>query len=145
MFYHGCVDMGGHTTPDRTALHRTAPHCTPSHRITAINVRVDAATKEELEMDLTWMLHRPYAFLPPEKYCDHCQLEQLAVPARVQYEHRWGPNYRRGLGPPLDWFTSAQQRHLAAHWMQNLPNMPVLAKRTERACSVCYAGAARHL
>ena len=37
---------------------------TPSHWITAINVRVGAATREEPQADLTWMLRRPYAFLP---------------------------------------------------------------------------------
>ena len=46
----------------------------PSHWITAINVRVDAATKEEPHTDLTWMLCRPYAYLPPVKYRGHCLL-----------------------------------------------------------------------
>ena len=40
---------------------------------------------------------------PPMKFRDHCQLapadlqewvqERAAIPARVHYEHRWGPNY----------------------------------------------------
>ena len=34
--------------------------------------------------------------------------EQVAVPTMVQYEHRWGPNYRRGLGVLLHSFTSDQ-------------------------------------
>ena len=68
-----------------------------SHWITSINVQVDAATTEEPQADLTWLLRRPYAYLR-----DHCQLaptdlqewlqEQAAVPARVHYGHRWGPN-----------------------------------------------------
>ena len=58
------------------------------------------------------MLHHPKSFVPPGKYHDHCQLapsdllkwlqEQVAVPARVQYEHPWGLNYWRGLGLLLD-------------------------------------------
>ena len=41
---------------------------TPSHRITSINVRVDAATREEPQADLTWMLRRPYAYLSLVRY-----------------------------------------------------------------------------
>ena len=41
---------------------------TPSHRVTAINVQVHAATMEEPRAELTWMLRRPYARLPPVKY-----------------------------------------------------------------------------
>ena len=62
---------------------------------------------EEPQADLTWMLCRPYACLPPVKFRDHCQLaptdlrewlqEQVAVPAGVHYEHRWGLNYRPSL------------------------------------------------
>ena len=87
---------------------------TPLHWITAINVRVDAATKEELQADLTWMLRRPYTFLPTQKFRDHCQLapsdleewlyEQAAIPTWVQYEHQWASNYERGPGLPVDWF-----------------------------------------
>ena len=83
---------------------------TPSHWITTINMRVDAATREELQADLTWMLCCPYAFLPPVKYRDHCQLaptnlqeglqEQAAIPTRVHYKHRWGPNYQPAQGQP---------------------------------------------
>ena len=36
---------------------------TPSHWITDLNVRVDAATQEPPEVDLTWLLRRPYSFL----------------------------------------------------------------------------------
>ena len=46
-----------HTTPHHTTLHHTV--VTPSHCITAINVWVDAATREELQTDLTWMLCCP--------------------------------------------------------------------------------------
>ena len=108
----------------------------PSHWITTINVRVDAATMEKPQSGLTWMLCRPYAFLPPVKYRDWCQLaprvqewlqEQMAIPAMVHYEHRWG----LGLGLPLDYFTNDEQRHLVAHQMRNLPTMMVLMERIE--------------
>ena len=59
-------------------------------------------------------------------------LEQAAIPSRVQYEHRWGPNFGRGLGLPLDWFTSDQYRHLVANLMRNLPTMTVSAERSKR-------------
>ena len=88
--------------------------------------------------DLTWMLRHQYAYLPPVQYRDHCQLapadvqewlqEQAAVPARVHYEHMWGPDYQPGLGLPLDWFTIDGQRHIGAHRMRNLPTMTVLAE-----------------
>ena len=88
----------------------------PSHRTTAINERVDAATKEEPRADLTWIPHRPYACLPPVKCWDYCQLaptnlqdwlqEQATIPAWVHYEHQWEPNYSPGLGLPLDWFAN---------------------------------------
>ena len=45
---------------------------TPSHWITAINERVDAATREELQAEVTWILCWPYAFLPAEKFRDRC-------------------------------------------------------------------------
>ena len=58
------------------------------------------------------MLRRPYACLPRVRYRDHYHLapidlqkwlhEQTTVPARVHYEHQWGPNYQPGLGLPLD-------------------------------------------
>ena len=34
---------------------------TPSHLVTAVNVRVDAVTREERRADLPWMLCCPYA------------------------------------------------------------------------------------
>ena len=46
-------------------------------------------------------------------------------------EHRWGLNYQPGLGLPLGWFTSDQQRHIVAHRMRNLPTMMVLAERAQ--------------
>ena len=67
----------------------------PSHWITAINVRVDAVTKEDPHADLTWMLRRPYTFLPPLKFRDQLAptnlqewlQEQAAIPARVHNKH----------------------------------------------------------
>ena len=43
---------------------------TPSHCITDLNVRIDAATQEPPEVDLTWLLRRPFSFLPPMTYRD---------------------------------------------------------------------------
>ena len=136
----------------------------PYHRITSINVRVDAATTEEPRADLTWMLRRPHACLPPVRYQDHWQLaptdlqewlqEQALVPAQVHYEHRWGPNCQQGLGLPLDRFTVNQQQHIVAHHMHNLPNMTVLMEHTQQGnvqlheqCLLCGSGpeTAQHL
>ena len=47
---------------------------TPSHQITAINMRVDAVTREERQANLTWMLGHPYAFLPTENLRVHRRL-----------------------------------------------------------------------
>ena len=44
----------------------------PSHWMTDVNFRVDAATQEPLEVDLTWLLRRPFSFLPPVNYRDQC-------------------------------------------------------------------------
>ena len=52
---------------------------TPSHWITDLNVRVDAATQDPPEVDLTWLLHRPFYFLPPGTYRDQCQLSPTAL------------------------------------------------------------------
>ena len=38
---------------------------TPSHWITDLNVCVDVATQEPPEVDLTWLLRRPFSFPPP--------------------------------------------------------------------------------
>ena len=43
---------------------------TPSHLTTDLNVRVDAATQEPPEVDLTWLHRRPFFFLPPVTYGD---------------------------------------------------------------------------
>ena len=45
---------------------------TPLHWITDLNVRVDAATQEPPEVDLTWLLRHPFSFLPPVTYRDQC-------------------------------------------------------------------------
>ena len=49
----------------------------------------------------------------------------------MPYEHRWGPNYRLGIGLPLEWFTGDQQQHLVA----NLPTMTVLVEHAAH-CNV---------
>ena len=72
-------------------------------------------------MDLTWLLRRPYSFLPPVPYRDKYPLsptalgdwlwDRAAIPGRAGYEARWGVNYMSGGGLPLDWFDHDQQRH----------------------------------
>ena len=37
-----------------------------------LNVRIDAATQEPPEVDLTWLLCRPFSFLPLVTYRDQC-------------------------------------------------------------------------
>ena len=122
---------------------------TPSHWITDLNVRVDAATQEPPEVDLTWLLRRPYSFLPPVPYHDQCQLsptalgdwlqDQAAIPARAAYEARWGVNYMSRGGRPLDRFDHDQRRHITAHCMDNVPTMTVLAHRSSHRDTVLDA------
>ena len=75
-----CGDTMHHLYAHTLGAARLTPRCainvlvTPSHWITSINVRVDAATREEPWVDLTLMLQRPYAYLPPLRYRDHYQL-----------------------------------------------------------------------
>ena len=51
----------------------------PSHRITGLNVWVDAATQDPLEVDQTWLLRRPCSFVPLLTYRDKCQLSPTAL------------------------------------------------------------------
>ena len=113
------------------------------------------ATQEPLEVDLTWLLRRPFCFLPPVTYRDQCQLfptalgelqDQASIPARVGYEAQWGVNYVLGSGLPLDWFDRDQQRHISAHRMDNIPTMTILAHRSshrntvlDTTCLLCGA------
>ena len=129
---------------------------TPSHWITDLNVRVDAATQEPPEVDLTWPLRRPYSFLPLVPYRDQCQLsptalsdwlqDRAAIPVQAGCEARWGVNYMPSEGLPLDWFIKDQRRHLTAHRMDNIPTMTVLAHRSshrktvlDTTCLLCGA------
>ena len=131
------TDLGGRRLSPASAITVVT---TQSHWITNLNVRVDAATQEPPEVDLAWLLRRPFSFLPPVTYRDQCQLSPTAlsdwlrnrasIPARAGYEARWGANYTSGSGLPLDWFDSDQQRHIAAHRMDNIPTMTVLAHRS---------------
>ena len=98
-----CGDGIHHLHSHTPGAEHLSPRCaikvvvTPSHRIASIDVWVDAATREEPRVDLTWMQRRPYAYLPQVQYRNHCQLaatdlqewlqEQPAVPARVHYKH----------------------------------------------------------
>ena len=129
---------------------------TPSHWITDLNVRVDAATREPPEVDLMWLLRRPYSFLPPVPYRDQCQLsptalsgwlqDRAAIPARAGYEARWGVTYMPAGGLPLDWFDKDPKRHITAHCMDNIPTMTVLGHRSshrntvlDTTCLLCGA------
>ena len=130
---HGTI-LGGHRLSPAFAIIVVT---TPSHWITDLNVRVDAATREPLEVDPTWLLSRPFFFLPPVTYRDQCQLsptalsdwlqDRASIPSRVGFEPRWGANYTSGSGLPLEWFDSDQQCHIAAHCMDNIPTMTILS------------------
>ena len=52
---------------------------TPSYWITEVNVRVDAATHDLPEVDLTWLLHRPFSLVPLVTYRDQRHLSPTAV------------------------------------------------------------------
>ena len=52
---------------------------TLSQWITDLNVRVDAATQHPPEVDLRWLLRRPYSFIPMVPYRDQCQLSPTAL------------------------------------------------------------------
>ena len=68
--------LGGQRLSPRSAINVVT---TPSHWITDHNVRVDAATREPPEVDLTWLLRRPYSFIPPVPFRDQCQLSPTAL------------------------------------------------------------------
>ena len=135
--------LGGQRLSPRSAINVVT---TPSHWITDLNVRVDAATREPPEVDLTWLLRRPYSFIPPVPFRDQCQLSPTAlsdwlqgrasIPAQAIYEARWGVNFMPGGGLPLDWFDHDQQRHITAHRMDNVPTMTVLAHRSSHQGTV---------
>ena len=125
--------LGGQRLSPRSAINVVT---TPSHRITDLNVRVDAATREPPEVDLTWLLRRPYSFIPPVPFRDQCQLsptalsdwlqDRASIPAQAIYEARWGVNFMPGGGLPLDWFDHDQQRHITAHPDHGRPSPPFL-------------------
>ena len=52
---------------------------TPSHGTTDLNLRVDVAAQEPREVDLTWLLRRPFSFLPPVSSRDQYQLSPTAL------------------------------------------------------------------
>ena len=55
----------------------------PSHWITDLDIRVDAATQDPFGVDVTWLLRRPFSFLPPETSQDQCQLSPTALSDRL--------------------------------------------------------------
>ena len=67
--------LGGRRLSPASAINMVT---TLSHWITDLNVRVDAATQEPLEVDPAWLLHRPFSFLPPVTYRDQCHLSPTA-------------------------------------------------------------------
>ena len=101
------LSWGGQRLSPRSAINVVT---TPSHWITDLNVRVDAATREPPEVDLTWLLRRPYSFIPPVPFRDQCQLsptalsdwlqDRASIPAQAIYEARWGVNFMPRGGPP---------------------------------------------
>ena len=135
--------LGGQRLSPRSAINVVT---TPSHWITDLNVRVDAATREPPEIDLTWLLRRPYSCIPPVPFRDQCQLSPTAlsdwlqsrasIPAQAIYEARWGVNFMPGGGLPLDWLDHDQQRHITAHRIDNVPTMTVLAHRSSHRGTV---------
>ena len=86
--------LGGRRLSPASAINVVS---TPSHWITDLNVRVDAATQEPPEVDLTWLLRRPFSFLPPVTYQDRCQLSPTAPSDRLQDQAQ----FRRGSGMRL--------------------------------------------
>ena len=105
---------------------------TPSHWITDLKVRVDAATREPPEVDLTWLLRRPYSFIPPVPFRDQCQLsptalsdwlqDRASIQAQAIYEARWGVNFMPGGASPWTGSTmtsSATSRRIA--WTTSRP------------------------
>ena len=57
--------LGGHRPSPGSAINVVT---TLSHWITDLNVRVDEETQEPAEVDATWLLRRPFSFLPPVAY-----------------------------------------------------------------------------
>ena len=92
--------LGGQRLSPRSAINVVT---TPSHWITDLNVRVDAATREPPEVDLTWLLRRPYSFIPSVPFRDQCQLsltalsdwlqDRASISAQAIYEGCWGVNF----------------------------------------------------
>ena len=68
--------MGGQRLSPTSAINVVT---TLSHWITDPNARVDAATQEPPQVDLTWLLRRPFSFLPQVTYRDQCQLSPTAL------------------------------------------------------------------
>ena len=114
--------LGGQRLPPKSAINVVT---TPSHWITDLNVRVNAATQEPPEVDLTWLVRRPCSFIPPVPYRNQCQLsptalsdwlqDRASIPARAAYEARWGVNCMPRGGLYLDWLDHDQQPHITAH------------------------------
>ena len=160
--------IASHRIASRTPLHRIASHHITSHHITSHprhitsihitsrrgethriishRITLHRIASHRIASHRTWLLRRPFSFLPPVTYPDQCQLsptalsdwlqDRASIPARTGYEARSGANYTSRSGLPLDWFHSDQQRHITAHRMDNIPTMTILAHRSSHRNTV---------
>ena len=75
--HHLCTTvLGGERLSPTSAINVVTK---PLHGITDLIVRVDAASQEPIEVDLTWLPLRPFSFLPPVTYRDQCLLSPTAL------------------------------------------------------------------
>ena len=54
------------------AAYPSLGHQCGHHAVALDHGRVDAATEEPPEVDLTWLHRRPFSFIPPVTYRDEC-------------------------------------------------------------------------
>ena len=99
--------------------------------ITKHNVMVDAASKHDPEVNPLRLPSRPPStettvHLPPPTSRTGCMIKQPSLQASSS--KTGGDNHKLGFGLPLDQSDHTQQRHLAAHWMWNLPTTTGQAK-----------------
>ena len=103
--------LGGHRLSQASAINVVI---TPFHWIMDLNVRLDAATQEPSEVDLPWLLRRPFSFLPLIAYWDQCHLYPTAlVRQRSDMRPVVGRTTRRGVASPL---TGSTVTSSAVYW-----------------------------
>ena len=113
----------------------------PSHWITDLNVRVDAAARRGNHHRLTshgssaapsplslgWPTGTG-ASCPPQRWATGCKIKPpFRRKSEVRYEALWGANYLLACRLPLDRLYNDQRRHISAHRLDNIPTMTVLA------------------